>query len=240
MNEIFKKGSVLFLKLLVAGIMCFFVIMSFSVLATAAFTENIGYKAYGTSAEGGESLELYTHYYSDGEDTLKAEYEDRGYTVTESSIRSEISGTGNAVFQTVVQIFCLLITLSFVYPDLWHIGTTDSNLVKFKHKAEDKLKGLKIGLIAVIPQYLLLICAAIAKFGLSSKLPAALLKFANASFYTFIQLIIGNAATLGELSAFRFALLWLLPLIIPAAACGSYYLGYRNISIGEKIVYKKK
>lgn len=227
------------MKLFVAGIMCFFVVMSFSVLATAAFTENIGYKAYGAE-DGGETRELYTHYYSDGEDTLKAEYEEQGYTVTESSIRSEISGVGNTVFLTVTQIFCLLITLSFVYPKLWSIGTTDSNLVRFKHKSEDKLKGLKIGAVSVIPQYIVLLCFIAAKAGLYPKMPAVLLKLVNPSFWSLIQLVIGSAATVGELSVIRLVLLCLLPLIIPAVACGAYILGYKNISIGEKIVYKKK
>lgn len=239
MNEIIKNGGSLFLKLLVAGIMSFFIVISFSVLATAVFTENIGYKAYG-AVDGGEARELYTHYYSDGEDTLKAEYEEQGYTVTESSIRSEMSGAGNNLFLTVTQIFCLLITLSFVYPKLWSIGTADSNLVRFKHKSEDKLKGLKIGAVAVIPQYIVLLCFIAAKAGLYPKLPAVLLKFINPSFWSLIQLIIGKAASVNELSVISLVLLCLLPLIIPAVACGSYLLGYKNISIGEKIVYKKK
>ena len=46
MKENFKTGAKLFLKLIVVNIMCFFVVMSFSVLATAAFTKNVGYKAY--------------------------------------------------------------------------------------------------------------------------------------------------------------------------------------------------
>ena len=49
MKENFKTGAKLFLKLIVVNIMCFFVVMSFSVLATAAFTKNVGYKAYGTT-----------------------------------------------------------------------------------------------------------------------------------------------------------------------------------------------
>ena len=72
MKENFKTGAKLFLKLIVVNIMCFFVVMSFSVLSTAAFTKNVGYKAYGTSSDSSEPQELYTHYYADGEDTKKA------------------------------------------------------------------------------------------------------------------------------------------------------------------------
>ena len=78
MKENFKTGAKLFLKLIVVNIMCFFVVMSFSVLSTAAFTKNVGYKAYGTSSDSSEPQELYTYYYAEGEDTKKAEYEGQG------------------------------------------------------------------------------------------------------------------------------------------------------------------
>lgn len=240
MKEIWKIGAKLFLKLIVANIMCFFIVISFSVLSTAAFTKNIGYKAYGTSSESSEAQELYTHYYDDGEDTKKAEYEDKGYTVTESSIRTEISGTGRMVFLTVSQIFCLLILLSFIYPEIWNIGTKDSNLVKFKHKASDKLKGFKIGAIAVIPSYLLLLLIAVFKVGVMPGFPIALYKFLNSSFYSFIEVIAGSAANVGGMAAWRLVILFILPLIIPAAAGIAYVLGFKNISVGEKLVYKKK
>ena len=147
---------------------------------------------------------------------------------------------GTAAFLTVSQIFCILILFSFIYPNIWHIGTTDSNLVKFKHKAEDKLKGLKIGLIAVAPEYLFLLFVIIAKAGAAPKFPVVLLKFLNAAFYSLTQVICGSAAYVSELSVIRLILLLLLPLVIPAVSCVSYILGYKNFSVGEKLIYKKK
>ena len=230
MKENFKTGAKLFLKLIVVNIMCIFVVMSFIVLSTAAFTKNVGYKAYGTSSDSSEPQELYTHYYADGEDTKKAEYEGRGFTVSESKIRSEMTRGGTAAFLTVSQIFCILILFSFIYPNIWHIGTTDSNLVKFKHKAEDKLKGLKMFLLFVI----------IAKAGAAPKFPVVLLKFLNAAFYSLTHVICGSAVHVSELSVIRLILLLLLPLVIPAVSCVSYILGYKNFSVGEKLIYKKK
>ena len=174
MKEVTKLGLKQFLRLILINVMCFFVVISFSVLSTAAFTKNIGYTAYGTSSESSEPEELYTYYYADGEDTKKQEYTDRGYTVSESKIRSTLSGTGNAVFLTVSQIFCLLILISFIYPNLWQLGTKDSNLVKFKHEKEDRLKGVKVGAVSVIPLYLGLIALAVFKAGAFVKFPVAL------------------------------------------------------------------
>lgn len=237
--EIFKAGLKQFLKIVVVNIMCFFVVVSFSVLATAAFTKNIGYTAYGTLSGSDNAEELYTYYYEDGEDTEKQEYIDKGYTVTESSVRSALSGSGKATYLIVSQIFCIMILLCFIYPNLWQLGTKDSNLVKFKHEEEDKLKGLKIGLISVVPIYLFLLCLLGAKvFGFN--LSPLLFKTLNPCFFSLIEVILNGAKTAAELSAWRYALLFVLPLIIPAAAAGSYILGYKNISIGEKMVYKRK
>ena len=91
MKEIFKNSISLFGRIVTINIMCFFLVISLSVLITAAFSENIGYVAMGTSSENEQSVELYRHYYEDGEDTKRAEYEENGYTVSESKIRSEVS-----------------------------------------------------------------------------------------------------------------------------------------------------
>ena len=240
MKEIFKNGASLFLKTIVINIMCFFIVISFNVLATAAFTKNIGYTAYGTSSTQSEQTELYTYYYDDGDDTQKAEYEEEGYTVSTSPIRSEISSAGTAVFLTVSQIFCILILIAFIYPNIWHLGTNDSNLVRFKHKPEDKFKGVKIGAIAVIPSYLFLIFIVIAKFGAMPKFPMVLYKFLNASFYSLIDVVLSGTVTVGELSVWRLVILFIFPLTVPAVAGVAYLLGYKNFSIGEKLVYKKK
>lgn len=210
-------------------------VISLSVLATAAFSENIGYIAYGVSSESEESEELYRHYYKDGEDTKKAQYEDNGYTVTESKIRSEISKTGNAVFLTVSAIFCLVLTVSFVYPKLWQMGTKDSNLVQFKHKKEDKLKGLKCGIIAIIPSVILLIVFAF----IIPETQTTLYKFLNCSSYTFIDWIVGSAKTFKELSIIKILGLLILNAVIPLSAFSGYLLGYKNISLSEKFIYKK-
>lgn len=236
MKEIMKNALSLFGRTIIINLMCFFLVISLSVLATAAFSENIGYIAYGTSSESEKSEELYRHYYTDGEDTKRAEYEENGYTVTESKIRSEISKTGNAVFLTISAIFCLVLTISFIYPKFWQMGTKDSNLVHFKHKKEDKLKGLKCGLIAIIPSMLLLVLF----FFVLRNTPVALYRFLNCGVYTFIDLIAGKAATFKDISFIQFIGLALLNAIIPLSAYAGYMLGYKNISIGEKFIYKKK
>lgn len=240
MKEILKGGGKLFLKTVAINLMCFFIVISFSVLSTSFFTENIGYTAYGTTSDSSEPTELYTYYYEDGEDTQKSAYEEKGYTVSTNYIRSTLSKNGNTFFLTISQVFAFFLFCGLIYPAIWHNGTTDSNLVKFKHKKEDKLKGFKFGAVAAVPNYLFLLFLVIAKLGLFPNFPMALYKLLNSSVYSFIQVIIGSAVAVSQLSAWRLALLFILPLLIPVVSGISYILGYKNISIGEKLIYKKK
>lgn len=240
MKEIFKMGLSLFGKTVIINIMCFFLVISLSVLSTAVFTENIGYTAFGTMKDSEESVQLYEYYYEDGEDTEKEKYEEQGYTVTTSIIRSPVSKTGNTVFLTVTQIICLILLAGMIYPSLWQRGTRDSNLVHFKHQPEDKLKGLKCGMVAIIPSLLLLTVLTVAKSAKTiSAFPVALLNMACASTYSFNTLICGDAVAIGDLSLLKMLLYILLQFLVPVIAYGAYLLGYKNISIGEKIMYKK-
>lgn len=235
MKEIIKNSLSLFGRTITIDIMCFFLVISLSVLITAAFSENIGYIALGTTSENEQSVELYRHYYEDGDDTKRAEYEEDGYIITESKIRSKVSKTGNAVFLTVSGIFCTILLVSFIYPKFWQMGTKDSNLVHFKHKKADKFKGLKCGIIAIIPGLILLIVMTF----VTPNAQTALYKFLNCSVYTFAELIIGSDLTFKEIGILQFLGLALLKALIPLTAYAAYLLGYKNISLSEKFIYKK-
>lgn len=237
MKEIMKNGLSFWGRMVIVTVMCIFLCMSMSVLATAIFTDNIGYEAYGVKEGQEESVFLYKHFNADGEDTKKAEYEEQGYTVTTNSIRSELKGGGNATFLVVTQLFNTLLTVSFIYPNLWQLGAKDSNLVKFKHKNEDKFKGLKIGLVGSVPAVLLWVALFVCKY-VKPDLPTALYRFLNCSNYSFIYAVCKNA-TVGELSIVQLMVLLLLIFIFPLVAYGAYLLGYKDISLGERFIYKK-
>ena len=137
MKEILKNGAKTFVKIIFINLFSFFIILSFHVLATGLFTKNIGYTAYGTTSESADEKELYTYYYADGEDQQLAVYEENGYTVHQSLIRSELSKMGNLAFLILSQLFTFLILFLFLYPNLWNLGAKDNNLVNFKHVKSD-------------------------------------------------------------------------------------------------------
>ncbi len=240
MNEILKTGLKLWGKTIIVCIMCFFIVISMNTISTAFFSENIGYTAYGTTSENSEYEELYTHYYDDGEDKLQKEYEDKGYTVTQSQIRSDYSTGGKIFFYGLTQIMCIILLITFIHATVWEMGVKDNNMVRTGHKKEDKLKGFKFGLVSIIPFVIFWIVAVILKNGAWKEMPPSILNLTSSQFYTFIQFIIGKAKNLGELSVVKYILILALQLIIPLISGISYYLGYKDISIGEKIMYKKK
>lgn len=240
MKTIITKGLKLFGLSIIANIMCIILIMSFSVLATGLFTETIGYTVYGIKEGDTEQTELYTHYNADGEDTKKAEFEEQGYKLSEMSIRSEPSKASMAVWNVITQLFCLMLMISFIYNELWKIGSKDSNLVKFKAEKEDKLKGLKAGLVASAPAYILLIALAVLKGGITKNIPVAIFTFLNAYMHTSLDLIAADVLVFGDLAVWQLLLFAVCISVLPVTAWLSYLLGYKNFSIGEKLVYKKQ
>lgn len=238
MTEILKDGGKLFIRTIFINIMCFFVVVSLISFAVAVFAEDVGYVAYGTTDKESEGEKLYTYYIADGEDTKLKEYEEQGYTVTTRAIR-EVNKTGDTVILLVAQAFALGILITFIYPSMWDRGNSDSNLVNFEHQKKDTLKGLKIGTVAATPSILLFLVLVITRSGLAKNVPVALYKLLNASFYPIIEFIVGDSTKFAELNALQLILLALTLLAVPVIAFIGYYFGYKGLSIGEKLTYKK-
>ena len=237
MKEVIKNSAILFLKIVIANIMCAIIVISFNVLASGLFSNEVGYTAYGTVEGSDESKQLYSYYFSDGEDVNRAKYEAEGYTITEYPIK-EVENSTRITTTVISQLFCIVFLASFIYPSIWQLGFKDGNLVKFKHKNADMFVGLKIGLFTIIPSIALVIILFLMKNSIQ-ELPLALFKLANASLYGFIELADGKAFDFGDLKVYNYIFFLLLYLIIPIITHCAYILGLKNISIGEKLIYKK-
>ena len=248
MNSILKKSVGVFGRTVFANVICCFVCITISALCTYLFTSDIGYTAYGTLASDSSTVtsssasreKLYEYRYSDGEDTKKAEYEAKGYTVETVKVRSDMKGGGQAAFLVIDQLASFVVLIMFIYGEIWHLGTTDNNKVHFGHIKEDKLKGLKIGLLSIIPAYLFNIVLIVFASGAYPKFALLIYKFMNCSLFGFVQAAIGNAVYAYELTPLNFVLLFAVHLVIPLLCAVAYILGYKEISLREKMIYKKK
>lgn len=236
MKEIFKPALTMCGRMVIVTVMNIFVCISLMVLATAAFTQVDGYKAFVYEKDNDTPIAEYTHKNADGEDTKKAEYEDQGYVVSTQETRTDMSKAGMNTYLTVSQLIGVLLMTGFIYPNVWDLGAKDSNLVKFKHKKENKLRGLKIGLLAVAPAVLIMLLIFV--FG-RKIFNVALFSMLFANFYGAIKAISGSAHMVGELAVWQMAIMLLLLFIAPAISCGAYLLGYKDISLSERFIYKK-
>lgn len=240
MKNIFISGAKVFGKIVFANVLSIITIVSISFLVNVMFTDSIGYYAVG-SKEGSEQPEiLYEYYYKDGEDTKLAEYEEQGYVIEQRGIRSQVDAKGNAAFIIIGALFTLSLGATITYSYLWKEGNKDLNLIRFGRAELDKYKGAKIGFVAMVPYTVMLLVLAIGKASYSSNFPVVFFKYLNASAYTVLEVICGKASTFGDLAVWRIILLFALMLIVPIYMGISYYIGYRDILVTEKFIYKKQ
>lgn len=234
-----KSGGVL-ARAIFATFMALIVHISFIFIGEAALTHAVGYSVYILNEETNQQELLYTHYYADSEeDTRLAELDANETPYLKYKETTELSTLEKGIIATVSQLFCIGIIISFIYIFVWHIGNKDLNAVKFERMQFDKYKGLKIGLIASIPfdfVYLLLLLGAL------NILPGSIIFVYRLAFgfvYPITSLIIGSPLLANELSVVQLLLLSLMMLIIPLICHFSYIIGYKDISIKNKLVYKE-
>ncbi len=152
------------------------------------------------------------------------------------SIAVSLSGedANTVTYGLIIQFLTLVILTSFIYPSLWSKGYKDRNMVQTGNLKPDPLKGLKIGLVSIIPSVLSVPVLALIK-GFS----AGLFKLLNPIYYCFFDLLTRGTDKFYQLSAWKFPVIITVFLILPLISFLGYYLGFSDISIGEKITYKK-
>ena len=242
MKEILLKSLKLYGKCIVGSIMCFVLVITLNVIGNALFTDTIGYTMWG-APEGQEKMDiLYEHKLSDGDDLKEKEYLDNGYTLNKVSILSQMKLSTKIGWFVVCEIFLVFMMGVFVYNDMWKLGFKDNNLVRIGAKPEDKLKGLKIGLLTMAPAFILLTFLAIGAQSYAANVSIATYAFINPHLYDAIILLTpsGNGGIFSDLNVWHYIVNYVLLFIVPLIAFGAYLLGYKSILVSEKLIYKKK
>ena len=247
--NIFKNGFKMMGSLVIAAIISIFLIFSMNVICSALFTKEIGYAAYVYENETStEAMTQYEYFYTDdngdgkddGTDDKIKEYEDRGYIVNTQKLRSALEGKGKAVFLVLTQIFSLTMVVAFASGVSYKQGFKDSNLVKIGHTKHDLLKGVKIGLIGNIPFFALAVLMVVLALGTAPGFKTIWYAFLSGHFYSFIVWTVGSAQTVADLSVAQYVLIFAMQFIIPVISAVAYILGFKEINLAEKIVYKKE
>jgi len=149
-----------------------------------------------------------------------------------------IDAVWGKVLIQAIQLFLLFVML---YSPMWYEGDRDSNFVQFGRVEYDKYRGVKVGLLACIPSYASILLMVIAKIFQSTGAGQVLYiiySLLNIQFFGFLQLVNPEPYIINFQSIY-FIVLMLFPLIYVAATTVGYSLGYKRISIMEKIKFKK-
>ncbi len=132
--------------------------------------------------------------------------------------------------------------LLLIYAGLWSLGDKESNAVQFGHLQATATRGFKIGWLAAMPSMLSFVLLVADKmFSLWEHCVAAY-RVCHLALYPLIVWSLGpNAATTtAELSWWRIVCAGIPVLILPLAAGGSYYLGFKQIVVSNRLMFVNK
>ncbi|MCI8622320.1 MAG: hypothetical protein HFG26_01500 [Provencibacterium sp.] len=145
----------------------------------------------------------------------------------------------NGFWIFIVQLISLIIFVSMIYSPSWYCGDHDSNSVHFGHMEKDLNKGLRIGLLAMIPYALTPVILVLSKLQVFGKLDLGFVyRLLNVHMLYAINWLITPEKTIAEASWFSIIGVWAYHLIIPAACAAAYRLGFAHISISERLIFK--
>lgn len=132
--------------------------------------------------------------------------------------------------QTAYSILAILLLLWMIYGAAWNEGYRDPNRVHYGHMQKFVLKGLIAGCLAEVPYAIVTLLFGINLAAHWNNVWIRLIYFFLHIPYVFVINHFQNAA-------------WLMLLLIvpaPILAGAGYAMGYRQISLFSRLVYKKK
>ncbi len=199
-------------------------------------THSIGYQLY-EKVEGGDPIAIGDpYYYKDGEGPVPdIELEENQ---TYMILRSELDTGMTIAFNVIAQSFMLILLLMLPYGIMKERGEKDRNLTRYEHKSADLWRGLRVGLISSAPSFVLYIVWLVSQCMPNPTTPVmAMFRIANYPFTPLLSWLIPQQTGVTVLGAVGVLVLLLL---VPGICALGYRLGYKNISIMERIVYQKK
>ena len=152
---------------------------------------------------------------------------------------SELSPAASAVSYILSQICMLLIYISLLYSCVWTRGDKDRNLVQFGHAAADPYKGFRVGLYAMIPSAAAYAVLLLSKCGLLLPDFVKYYRYCHLAFFPlYLALVPNSIALTADLSWLRLLGLLGLVALLPLITGGAYLLGYHQVSLSERLIYK--
>ena len=237
--ETVKIGLNLSIRYLGSIMMSFVIFLSFVAIFTLPLTEAVGYDAYITDEATGHNRKVYTHYYADGEDTKKTQYESQGLTIHTAELRSELTGVGAALVFVAAQLLSIFLFIALVPSRLYRLGAQDAEFCKGLSIKRWLIPTLFPTAISLTGYILLLLNKLqwIGNWGLSSY------RYANYHLFGFLRILLGTGNDCSQIG-WICVLLAIFPVVLTILVCGLLYrFGYHNIHplsmLKNRIKYKR-
>ena len=138
----------------------------------------------------------------------------------------------------IMQVILILMFTTSMYIPFWEYGDKDANLVAFNRKEKDILSGAKIAILAITPSLIASIFLLLYKLGVQSW-TLLVYRIVNVQFIYILDSLI-SIDNITNTSWVFVIVCMLLPLYTVIVAEIAYILGYKQISIKEKLIYKSK
>ena len=140
----------LFIRLLVATVLCAILYVSMNVITTAFLSDVVGYQVYEQNEDGEVSQVGEDYYYKAGEEHATAESLKLKDNQMMTSIRVVPAGKQTAM-NVITQVLLLVLFGIFPYHILWAFGNRDDTNTRYRGQRTDSLRGFKVGLLATAP-----------------------------------------------------------------------------------------
>lgn len=257
-----KLALQIFLRTILSAILSFFLYFSITAIVNGVSTHEIGYQIYEYDENGQpvlieeglledeSSQEPSSQEPSAQGDLSEPDSSESGETSSAETTRtlyrrgvfSEVPVGAAVVRDVISQVLMLLLLAAFPYGILWNQGDRDRNSVQFGHMREDKLRGLKVGLLAAIPSFVVYVLLLFSRLGLFWDKFILVFQIFHASFAPTVNAIL-QAQGHEVLAAADVGWGWILLLaftvvVLPLICWVSYRMGYRQYSISEHLIYK--
>ena len=149
----------------------------------------------------------------------------------------------NMIFQVCCGIFVLFIYWALVSGSAWKLGNDDLNRVHFGRMEKNLWRGVQAGLLASIPLFVLdlaLIILTAFDCGAFSQWGLVVYRVLNMHYLVFLNLVTGTDATLLDLPVWKALVVSLMSLVTVVCAASGYLLGYKDIVLMDKLMYKNR
>ncbi len=224
-------ASKVFFRMVLATVLGAILFIAVSSLAMQWCTEEVGYRLYELTED--EKFQVVGEFYfADGApEEPQLEINQKSET-----LYSEMSAEHKTLTNGVLFALQLALLIWFIYPNMWARGDWDRNAVNFNRKEEDKLQGVKIGLLVAVPGLLFYTAFVLCHYFGVNLLPAY--NIGNMLFQPYFALVTGFAQHINDITGQELMYMGLHLFILPLL-CGIFYLlGYKQIFVNEKLIYK--